>query len=76
MADSGRGLDEKYHQRIFDRFEQINLKKEGVTTGSVGLGLNFCKMALELHGGKIWVSNKTNDTGCIFSFYLPLDSHQ
>ncbi len=76
VADSGRGLHEKYHQRIFDRFEQINLKKEGVTTGSVGLGLNFCKMAVELHGGKIWVSNKTNDTGCIFSFSLPLNSQQ
>ncbi len=76
VADSGKGLDEKYHQRIFDRFEQINLKKEGVTTGSVGLGLNFCKMAVELHGGRIWVSNKSNDTGCIFSFSLPMNPHQ
>ncbi len=76
VADSGKGLDEKYHQRIFDRFEQINLKKEGITTGSVGLGLNFCKMVVELHGGKIWVSNKSNNSGCIFSFYLPMDSGQ
>jgi len=76
IADSGRGLDEKYHKCIFDRFEQINLKKEGVTTGSIGLGLNFCKMVVELHGGKIWVSNKPNDTGCIFSFYLPFDPQQ
>ncbi len=76
VADSGSGLDEKYHKRIFDRFEQINLKKEGVLSGGVGLGLNFCKMAVELHGGEIWVANKSNDTGCVFSFCLPLDSYR
>ncbi len=73
VMDSGKGLDEKYHERIFDRFEQIELRKEGITNGSAGLGLNFCKMVVELHGGKIWVSNRSDNSGCIFSFYLPYE---
>ncbi len=71
ITDSGPGLDEKYHSRIFDKFEQVKLKKEGVTSGSIGLGLAFCKMATEIHGGHIWVSNRKGGTGCTFSFTLP-----
>ena len=74
VSDTGEGIDNKYHNRIFDRFEQIKLKKDGVTTGSIGLGLAFCRMAVELHGGKIWVSNKSGSSGCKFSFSLPLES--
>ncbi len=71
ITDSGPGLDKKYHCRIFDKFEQVRLKKEGVTSGSIGLGLAFCKMATEIHGGRIWVSNREDGTGCSFSFTLP-----
>ncbi len=73
VIDSGPGLDEKFHDRIFNKFEQVKLKKEGVTTGSIGLGLAFCKMATEQHGGKIWVSHGPNGKGCSFSFMLPVE---
>jgi len=71
ITDSGKGLDKKYHKKIFDKFEQVKLKKEGVVTGSIGLGLAFCKMAVELHNGKIWVSGNPQGKGCAFSFSLP-----
>ncbi len=74
VTDSGKGLHKKYHKRIFDKFEQVKLKKDGVTAGSIGLGLAFCKMATELHGGKIWVSDGPGGKGCSFSFSLPADS--
>ncbi len=74
ITDSGEGLHEKYHKRIFDKFEQVKLKKDGVITGSIGLGLAFCKMAAELHGGKIWVTHGPEGRGCSFSFSLPVES--
>ncbi len=72
ITDTGPGLDESYRERIFDKFEQVELKKKGVTSGSVGLGLAFCKMAVELHGGKIWLENGNGNEGCTFAFYLPV----
>ncbi len=71
ISDDGPGLDEKYHTRIFDKFEQVQLKKDGINRGSLGLGLAFCKMATELHGGRIWVESVEAGKGCCFSFTLP-----
>ncbi len=72
ISDNGQGIQEKYRCRIFDKFEQVKLKKKGVSTGSVGLGLAFCKMAVELHGGKIGVEDGLEGKGCSFFFTLPL----
>jgi PAS domain S-box-containing protein len=71
LRDSGPGIPEIYHQKIFDRFTQIP-GQPGRRRGS-GLGLTFCRMAVEAHGGKIWVeSAPPPETGSIFSFTLPL----
>ena len=72
VIDTGNGLAPKYHQKVFDKFEQVRLKREGVRVGSSGLGLAFCKMAVEAHGGKIWVESEGEGKGATFQFTLPL----
>jgi signal transduction histidine kinase len=72
VADTGPGLEPEYHDRIFNKFEQVSMKKAGVTVGTSGLGLTFCKMAVEAHGGKIWVESKGQDTGCAFMVEVPV----
>jgi len=45
VKDNGNGLAPEYHQRIFDKFEQVKLKDSGVKAGTGGLGLSFCKIS-------------------------------
>ena len=71
VADSGNGILPRYHQKIFNKFEQGDLHKKGIAVGTAGLGLAFCKMAVELHGGNIWVESKGNGDGATFRFTLP-----
>lgn len=72
IVDTGNGLAPEYHQKVFDKFEQVGLNQEGVTLGSGGLGLAFCKMAVEAHGGKIWVESEGEGQGANFQFTLPV----
>ena len=71
IKDNGSGLEPEYHRKIFDKFEQVHLKQAGVKIGTSGLGLAFCKLATEAHGGKIWVESKGKNQGCTFSFTVP-----
>jgi PAS domain S-box-containing protein len=70
VLDTGPGIPDDYRARIFDRFVQV----EGHTTRrkGTGLGLAFCKLAIEAHGGKIWADNRP-EGGSIFKFTLPLE---
>jgi len=52
IYDQGPGINEELRQRIFEKYEIGNLIK-GVS--QIGLGLAFCKMVIEAHGGKIFV---------------------
>ncbi|MGD8991566.1 MAG: response regulator [Desulfobacterales bacterium] len=71
VRDTGIGLDPAYHQKIFHKFEQVNLKNQGVSIGTAGLGLAFCKLAVEAHGGEIWVESKGEGQGATFCFTIP-----
>jgi len=73
VKDNGNGLAPDYHKRVFDKFEQVELKESGVKAGTGGLGLTFCKMAIEAHGGEIWVESEGNGKGSTFSFILPME---
>jgi signal transduction histidine kinase len=70
IADDGVGIPEEYRERIFEKFVQVERKRARLRTGT-GLGLTFCKMAIELHGGKIWVESKP-EKGSAFMFTLPV----
>ena len=67
VSDTGDGIPKEYLNKIFDKFAQVETKK--ARTGR-GLGLTFCKMTVEAHGGKIWVESEPGK-GSIFTFTLP-----
>ncbi|OUL19389.1 response regulator [Nostoc sp. 106C] len=66
VADSGPGVPAGLRQRIFDKYEIGNLMQE-VT--QIGLGLAFCKMAIEAHHGNITVEDN-HPQGSIFTVFL------
>jgi PAS domain S-box-containing protein len=67
IQDRGRGIPAAYHQRIFEKFGQVRDQKVRGT----GLGLAFCKLTVEAHGGYIWVESEEGQ-GSVFAFALPL----
>lgn len=67
VKDTGRGVPKQYLDRIFDKFVQVESKD--VKPGR-GLGLTFCKMTVEAHGGRIWVESEPGK-GSLFTFTLP-----
>ena len=69
VADNGPGIPKEFQQRIFDKFGQVPSKKNK-QHGS-GLGLAFCRLAVEAHGGKIGVESEVGQ-GSTFWFTLPL----
>jgi signal transduction histidine kinase len=56
-------------ERIFERF--VQLSGETLRTRGSGLGLAFCRLAVEAHGGRIWVEPDVNGQGNNFTFTLP-----
>lgn len=69
VRDQGPGIPDDYRTRLFDRYVQIKGRK-GNRRG-VGLGLTFCRMVTEAHGGRIWVENNPTG-GSVFAFTLPI----
>ncbi|MEM6528660.1 MAG: ATP-binding protein, partial [Chloroflexota bacterium] len=71
VRDHGPGVPEAYRERLFDRFVQVEGRDS--VRGGVGLGLTFCRMVVEAHGGTIQVENHP-EGGAVFSFTLPVAS--
>jgi len=55
VADQGEGIPQDMKQRIFERF--IRLRTGDAMLPGQGLGLAFCRMVMDLHGGSIWVED-------------------
>lgn len=68
VKDTGPGIPATEHTRIFNKFARLN--REAAPKG-LGLGLAFCKLAIEAHGGRIWVESQMGK-GAKFSFTLPI----
>jgi signal transduction histidine kinase len=69
VRDQGPGVPEQYRDMIFEKFGQIKPKQEGVKLASTGLGLTFCKLAVEAHEGRIGVDSVAQE-GSTFWFEL------
>jgi signal transduction histidine kinase len=71
VRDTGEGIPEDALHRIFDKFAQVEGRKSGRKM-STGLGLTFCKMVAEGHGGAISVRSVLG-RGSTFRFTIPDD---
>ena len=72
ITDSGPGIRPEDRERIFERFAQVPEEQRLRGRRGFGLGLTFCRLAVEAHGGKIWVEPGPNGVGSRFAFTLPL----
>ncbi len=69
VEDTGRGISPEDQEAVFEKFTRVR-SATGATRG-LGLGLAFCKLAVEGHGGKIWIESEVGK-GSRFTFTLPL----
>ena len=65
VSDSGCGIPAEYQEKIFEQFAQLEIREF-----STGLGLTFCKLAVEAHGGCIGLDSREG-AGSTFWFELP-----
>jgi two-component system sensor histidine kinase/response regulator len=70
VSDNGPGIPSEYHDLIFRKFGQVEMPRSPRTRSS-GLGLTFCKLVVERHGGRIWVKSAEGQGS---SFYIELPS--
>jgi signal transduction histidine kinase len=69
VTDNGPGVDPEHRKAIFEKYGQAPLGRAGKAR-STGLGLTFCKLAVEAHGGTIGVDGRTGG-GASFWIELP-----
>ena len=52
VVDTGPGIPPEYHEKVFEKYGQVEAARHGAKHSS-GLGLTFCKYAVEAHGGRV-----------------------
>jgi signal transduction histidine kinase len=73
VTDQGQGIPEASISRVFDKFAQAESQEAGSGVGS-GLGLTFCRLAVEAQGGRIWLESEIGQ-GTTVTFTLPAHAH-
>ncbi len=73
VQDEGIGIPEEYRETIFLKFERVD--RGDPASKGLGLGLAFCRLAVEAHGGRIWVQDAPGG-GSLFQFTLPVSNSQ
>jgi PAS domain S-box-containing protein len=68
VQDNGPGIPEEKRETIFNKYSRLDSNVTGI-----GLGLFFCRLAVEAHGGQIWVDGELGQ-GARFSFLLPFEA--
>ena len=57
IHDEGMGIAPEWVDKVFGKFTQVEARKAGAAIGS-GLGLTFCRLAVEAQGGRIWLESE------------------
>ena len=68
IKDNGPGIPANVREHIFEKFARLKAKD---APGGLGIGLAFCRLAVQAHGGKIWVESEEGK-GSKFIFVLPV----
>ncbi len=68
VTDTGPGIPEKEKELIFHKFTRLGNRQNAK---GLGLGLTFCRLAVQAHGGRIWVKS-TEGVGSRFCITLPV----
>jgi len=66
VSDNGIGIEDEYHDLVFELFERLGQEVEGT-----GVGLTLVKRIVEVHGGEIWIESGGFGHGCSILFTLP-----
>jgi signal transduction histidine kinase len=74
VRDNGQGIPPEFVSKIFTKFVQVTQPDGAPLRKGTGLGLAFCRLAVEAHGGKIRVDSEPGH-GSTFAFTLPLNHH-
>lgn len=67
VCDQGQGIPPQYREAIFEKFRRLQGRN---APKGMGLGLAFCRLAINAHGGEIWVDDAPQH-GARFNFTLP-----
>jgi signal transduction histidine kinase len=69
IADEGKGVPAELRDNVFERFAQVEAGDRVAPRTGRGLGLTFCRLAVEAHGGRIYVED--GSPGAVFCIRLP-----
>lgn len=64
FVDEGPGIPPEMSETIFDKYARLSDRQDALV--GTGMGLHFCRLAVELHKGKIWVEGSENQGSCFF----------
>jgi signal transduction histidine kinase len=69
VVDGGTGVPPSMREQIFDPFVQLERNGLPSSRSGRGLGLTFCRLAVEAHGGRIWIEDA--NPGAVFALRIP-----
>jgi K+-sensing histidine kinase KdpD len=70
VTNSGSFIEKHLRESIFEKFSSISNSNNQLSNQNYGLGLTYCKMAIESMGGKIWVDGNKNIPETTFHFKI------